>query len=680
MTVIRSLRFVLFVMLSAASSGLLHAVEADRKGFEKLVQPFFESYCLGCHDDVSKRGKLSLEDLRPDRIASDQLETWRLIEDQIRFDDMPPAKKKQPPAKDRTLVLEWIRAELRKSQRPGSIVDERLHLPAFGNYIDHDALFGERAPNVTPAPPRIWRLRSSIYDATIPRLAERVSGLANALHQDDGSEFKDYAAGYFLDEASTATLLGNAKKIAAALVSSKSKEKTLRRLAESEDPSDKLVAEAIVGAFRRILGRAPRIEEIDRFRGLFDSSKRLGGVSVATRALVTGILMQPEVVFRQELGDGKPDAFGRVRLTPREIAFALSYALTNVPLDEFLSAARRGELSDSTQVAKLVRERLRDDSKLFDRNPRVLRFFREYFHYPFANEVFKDKPAEGEHDPRRLVEDLETTVRDILVADRDVLRELLTTRKYYVNARYQKVKRQGVQLVASKDKRGSYHIVYNLPLDWKWTKEKQPVTFPRDERAGVLTHPAWLAAWSGNFENHPVQRGKWIRTHLLGGTVPDVPIGVDARVPEKEHTSFRVRLAIATSKAECWRCHKRMDPLGLAFERYDHYGRYQRRDAGQPVDASSAITRTGVPRLDGEFSGPIEMIEALAASEHVEQVFVRYVFRYFLGRNETLGDANTLQDAHRAYRESDGSFQALVTSLLSSDSFLLRQLPARSKP
>ena len=48
------------------------------------------------------------------------------------------------------------------------------------------------------------------------------------------------------------------------------------------------------------------------------------------------------------------------------------------------------------------------------------------------------------------------------------------------------------------------------------------------------------------------------------------------------------------------------------------------------------------------------------------------VFRFFLGRNETLGDGKTLQEAHKAYVESDGSMKALVVSLLSSDSFIYR--------
>jgi hypothetical protein len=126
-----------------------------------------------------------------------------------------------------------------------------------------------------------------------------------------------------------------------------------------------------------------------------------------------------------------------------------------------------------------------------------------------------------------------------------------------------------------------------------------------------------------------------------------------------------------------------MDPLGVVFERYDHYGRYQRLDAGQPVDASGAIARTPFAELHREVSGPTEMLDFLAKSPRVEQVFVRHAFRFFLGRNETLGDANTLQDAHQAYRDHSGSFNELVVSLLSSDSFLLRQaseLPGKQTP
>jgi hypothetical protein len=44
-----------------------------------------------------------------------------------------------------------------------------------------------------------------------------------------------------------------------------------------------------------------------------------------------------------------------------------------------------------------------------------------------------------------------------------------------------------------------------------------------------------------------------------------------------------------------------------------------------------------------------------------------------MGRNETLVDSPTLIAADQAYLESGGSMQALVASLLSSDSFLYRK-------
>jgi hypothetical protein len=44
-----------------------------------------------------------------------------------------------------------------------------------------------------------------------------------------------------------------------------------------------------------------------------------------------------------------------------------------------------------------------------------------------------------------------------------------------------------------------------------------------------------------------------------------------------------------------------------------------------------------------------------------------------MGRNEALSDSKTLIAADEAYVESGGSYRALITSLLTSDSFLFRK-------
>ena len=71
------------------------------------------------------------------------------------------------------------------------------------------------------------------------------------------------------------------------------------------------------------------------------------------------------------------------------------------------------------------------------------------------------------------------------------------------------------------------------------------------------------------------------------------------------------------------------------------------------------------------------MLRRLAESDRVRQVFIRHVFRYFLGRNETPCDAAvSLQEAEKAYLDKGGSFKALLVSLLSSEYFLFRSAKA----
>jgi hypothetical protein len=150
-----------------------------------------------------------------------------------------------------------------------------------------------------------------------------------------------------------------------------------------------------------------------------------------------------------------------------------------------------------------------------------------------------------------------------------------------------------------------------------------------------------------------------------------------------------------------------MNPLGNSFEMFDDFGRYRTEeslehpanllkkvpDKGRPqqdlrdvyktlpVDARGVLTGTGDANLDGEIRDAIDLTERLAKSARVRQSIIRHAFRYFLGRNEVLSDSKTLMDADRAYVESGGSFDAVIVSLLTSDSFIYRKPePRRGEP
>lgn len=201
--------------------------------------------------------------------------------------------------------------------------------------------------------------------------------------------------------------------------------------------------------------------------------------------------------------------------------------------------------------------------------------------------------------------------------------------------------------------------------------ERILATAPAGERLGILTHPSWLVSHSDAMDNHAIRRGRWIRERLLGGGIPDVPITVDAMLPDEPDRTLRERMRV-TREEYCWTCHKKMDPLGLPFESYNHAGLHRRQELDEPVDTSGEIIDSGDPTLDGKVANAIELIQKLADSERAEQVFVRHAFRFWVGRNETLNDAPVLQDAHRAYKDNGGSMKALLLSLLTSDAFLYR--------
>lgn len=645
--------------------------------FEKVVRPFLQEHCLRCHGPEKQKGRRAFHQIDGDPAAGPHAETWSRILEMLSLGEMPPPEEPppeepQPEARLRRRIADWIRTEL---IRGGRHAEDKLLLPAYGNVVNHDRLFDPAARDPLEAPPRLWRINPYVYTNVVAEL----SGLKDlaqpfALQSGQGT-FEDFAALVKIDEPTTELLIRNAMQIAALQTATRVKggavkagprtsREVLALLEAAEEPTDGQIRAAVSGQFQRVLLREPTAPELDRFaafsrRGIAETGRTRG-----VRAMLAAVLLTPEALYRTETGAGPPDDRGRVRLGGRELAFAIAYALTDRPPDAaLLKAAGEGALVGADGVRAQVR-RVLEDPKI--EKTRLLRFFREYFGHPGAPDVFKEKSEFPAHEARILVQDTEHLIGWILQRDRDVLRELLTTNRSFVNYAVDPQKKTP----RPAHSRTRVHLSYGLPPDWKWTPE-QPVELPADERAGILTQPSWLVAQSENFNNHAILRGKWVREKLLGGTVPDLPITVDAKLPDDETVPLRERMNV-TRQEYCWQCHRRMNPLGLPFERYDHFGRFRARELGRPVDTTGVVEGSGDPALDGPVGDAVPMIRRLAGSRRVQQVFIRHAFRYWMGRNETLGDGATLQEAERAYVDSGGSMRALIAALLSSESFTHR--------
>lgn len=646
--------------------------EANMAAYDKDVKPFLEKHCIRCHGPKKLKGDLALDLLDPDMKESTSASRWAVVRDYLEGQEMPPEDEPQPKPEEVGQVLAWIKAEMKRARRNFT---QRL-MQISGNKVQHDLLFDPDQEARLHIAPRIRRHSVELYETFRKAQAKGFENLVgNPFTPDPRFIFKDMGAP-LMDVPTTSQLLRNALTIMERLTGHTVQEdgsikpmvaskKDYLQLVDPKVPlTDELKAKAIRVQFQRVLQREPTDGEQARFRALIDKTIQDAGRTAGIRYSLAAVYLLPSAVFRTELG-GTPDEQGKSRLTQTEIAEALAFALTDQRPPQWLAQeAARGNLGTREAVTQAVRKMLADE-KL--RKPRILRFFHEFFEYNKAPEIFKNPDDFNAHKAKVLVSDTDNLVRWILANDKQVLRELLTTDRSFVNTRYDPNKKQLTQYEA----KGSVHLSYSLPPDWKWTDE-QPIRIPSGTRAGILTQPSWLVAWSMNTDNHAILRGKWIRERLLGNIVPDIPITVDAQLPDAPEKTLRERMAV-TEEAYCWQCHKLMNDVGLPFETYDHFGRWRARELGDPVNAQGGIDLTGDQRIDKtRTKDAIEFVQALANSERVEQVFVRHAFRYFTGRNENLGDGPSIRQAHQAYRDNDGSFQALIVALLSSDSFLYR--------
>ncbi|PHS09673.1 MAG: hypothetical protein COA78_11920 [Blastopirellula sp.] len=479
-------------------------------------------------------------------------------------------------------------------------------------------------------------------------------------------------------------------------------------LMNKPDSTDEDLQAAVDYLFEALTARPPTKEESVTYLGILKGAIADLGKEEGVILGLTPIFLDRDALFRSELAEyGTPDKFGRVMLQDEELALAVNAAFSYIQPDETLKQAMlEGRMKTRADVKREVTRILADDTI---RKPRVLQFFREYFDYTRAGKICKDSSAlkqagggfKNELTYYRTLFSMSANtdrlVELILEEDKDVLTELLTTDRVVIGGGQeadlfsefvgpQKSPPKTEEDGPKKKKVVSSPLikVVTLPKGERiYTRvaqvergrgaQKTLTVLPADQRMGILTHPSWLVSHSDAMDNHAILRGRWIRERLLGDAVPDVPITVDAMLPDEPNTTLRHRMRV-TRDSECWRCHQKMDPLGLPFEMYNHLGIYRKLELGEPVDTSGEIINSGDPALDGPVDDALDMISKLAKSERVKQVFVRHAFRYWMGRNETINDAPVLQDAYQAYTENDGSMNAMLASLLTSDAFIYRKV------
>src|SRR6185436_10931375 len=96
------------------------------------------------------------------------------------------------------------------------------------------------------------------------------------------------------------------------------------------------------------------------------------------------------------------------------------------------------------------------------------------------------------------------------------------------------------------------------------------VSIEANQRAGVLTHPYLLAAFSYARSSSPIHRGVFLTRNIIGRALKPPPMAMAFRDADFAPTmTMREKVAELTRPQACQSCHSVINPLGFSLEQFD---------------------------------------------------------------------------------------------------------------
>ena len=434
----------------------------------------------------------------------------------------------------------------------------------------------------------------------------------------------------------------------------------LGELADDPQLAHQLIGLWMDRAWRRPVSPA----EQERFASLYDQLRKQGlSFDEALRASFQSVLMSGG--FRYLASTSDPDPV----VSQFAIASRLSFMFWGAPPDaELRELAAEGRLRDPKVLDAQV-DRLLADSRS------------EAFFKPFVEQWLEmGQPI---------------TVTMDYFSKQDFrfgrfLKESMREETYQYIAELFRENRPAREIVQSDWTMMNNSLAIHYGYDDVDGKPLRKVKLRKDDPrgGGILGHAGIqsMLCWMG--ENWVIYRGAWALRHILDDPPPLPPLEVPELNPsdsENHGKTFRELLKQHQADERCSVCHKKMDPLGFAFQNFDLSGRWRDvehekyirneldgkiewRGAGKtrPVDATGHLPR------GEEFSNYAECKDQIV--KHYLPDLVRGVMKnLMLYGTGSIPDVAGMAEIRTVMREQEPQgypLKALVKGIVRSPSFL----------
>ena len=418
-----------------------------------------------------------------------------------------------------------------------------------------------------------------------------------------------------------------------------------------ESPDDaSACAEVIVARLGARAYRRPLVDnDLAALMALYEVGAEDGGFEYGVRTALEGMLASPHFVFRFEEPPETSTSAGAYRVADVDLASRLSYFLWGTPPDEeLMRVAREGRLSETNALTQQTR-RMLADPRSFALSTRFAAQWLRLSDLEKMHPNVRTYPDYHDQLKRSMYRETELFFDSLVREDRSVL-ELLSADYTFLDERL--AKHYGIENVLG--------------------NEFRRVSYPDEDRRGILGHGSVLTLTSHASRTSPVLRGKWIMEVLLGSPPPPPP----PNVPELEETgdaeggrllSVREQMEKHRASPACNSCHRMIDPPGLALENFDATGAWRIKDRGVPVDVSGELY-DGTP-----LTGPKDLRAALLNRQtSFVRTFTENLMAYALGRRVEYYDMPSIRSIERAANENGQRMSSYIVGVVTSPAFRVK--------
>lgn len=410
----------------------------------------------------------------------------------------------------------------------------------------------------------------------------------------------------------------------------------LQSLLKSEDVKE--LTDCLTGL---ILKRALPVSDKEDFYMLAENSRKAGDTKRQTAVtLITAILCSPHFIYKNEKSGSA-------------LASKMSFFLWNTAADDSLLEALKN--ADKKTVREQALRMMADE--------KINRFYQDFTAQWLQTEKIDDISPDMRVYSKVTPIHVEAMKQEAVEFFKEIFEKGLSMENFIES-----------DFIMINDKLAE-HYGFSGVRGSEFRKFKMP---PDSQRGGLTGQAGFLKQTSGTFETSPILRGVWIIKNLYGEKM-EPPADVIIAEPDiRGTTTVREIMEKHQSSENCFRCHAKIDPLGLALEHFDAMGKYRKEyknvevvNKDKVIYKKASIDSAAI-LPNGSKANSLKTLKAamLKDKEKIIKGIISKLISYATGNKTAVSDRPFIDDVYRETAGENFSLKAAVLAIVSHDSFL----------